>query len=182
VPPDPGKETEKNRIGIPVSEALIQKDIKIEVGLESADTPDVLTQLFRKSHPKLRGRRDREKQETVEGTVATRASEGTGKTGTRLFAVTKAEKGVYTFILENKGTKVRTVDVIFRFYEGRDNERGKEYKSREILPGGLLRFVFIMPEAFFWDDEDRFSGSVEDSRTITKFDYESGLVWKEEKE
>ena len=181
VAPDPGKETGKNSIGIPVSEALIQKDIKIELVLESADMPDVLTQLFRKSHPGPRGKIDRGKQETVEGTVETRGPVGAAKTGTRLFAVTKAEKGVYTLVLENKGERTRTVDVIFRLFEGREKERSKEYKSRELLPGDLLRFVFIMPEAFFWDDEERFSGSVEDSRSITKFHSESGLVWKEEK-
>jgi hypothetical protein len=178
---DPGKEMEKSRVGIPVSEALIQKDIKIKLVLESADMPAVLTQLFRKSHPGVRGRRDREKQETVEGTVETRVPEGTAKTGTRLLVVTKAEKGVYTLVLENKGKKAMTVGVSFRFYEGRDKERGKEYKGREILPGDRLRVVFLMPEALFWDDEDRFSGSVEDSRSITKFNYESGLIWKEEK-
>jgi hypothetical protein len=176
------EEAGKSRIGIPVSEALIQKDISIEVFLEGLDRPAVLTKLFKKSHPELRRRRDRERQETVAGTVENTISREPGKTGTRhVFSVTNAEKAAYTFVLENKGEEARTVDVIFRFYEGREKERDKEYHSRALAPGGMLRFTFIMPEGIFWDDEDRFSGMVEDSRTITKFNNESGLVWKEEK-
>ena len=179
---DMKKEAEKSRIGMPVSEALIQKDIRIEVFTEGTDMPGILTKLFRKSHPGLRRRRDRERQEPVEGTVEKTMSKGPDKTGARhVFSVTKAEKAAYTCVLENKGEQARTVDVTFRFYEGREKERDKEYHSRELVPGGMLRFTFILPEGIFWDDEDRFSGRVEDSRTITKFDNESGLVWKEEK-
>ena len=179
---DMEKEAGKKRIGIPVPEALIQRDIRIEVFMEGIDKPAVLTTLLKKSHPKLRKRRDREEQKPVEGTVEETMSKGSDKTGTRLFfSVTKVEKATYTFVLENKVEQARTVDVIFRFYEGREKERDKEYHSRELAPGGMLRFMFIMPEGTFWDDEDRFSGMVEDSRTITKFNNESGLVWKEDK-
>jgi len=176
------EEAEKKMIGVPVSEALIQKDIRIEVLLEAADMPFVLTRLVKKPHDEQRRRRDREKQETVEGTIETTTAKDQDKTeAKRLFAVIKAEKAVYTFVLENRGDKSCAVDVSIRLYEGRQKERFKEYKKREISPGGMVKFKFIMPEAFFWDDDDRFSGSAEDSRTVTKFHYESGLIWKEEK-
>jgi hypothetical protein len=41
---------------------------------------------------------------------------------------------------------------------------------------------FLMPDAVFWDDEDFFSGNIEDSSYITKFNYDKGLIWKEEKD
>jgi hypothetical protein len=58
----------------------------------------------------------------------------------------------------------------------------KEYKSFPLPPSTVTKFRFLMPEALFWDDTDRFSGSIEDSRSVTKFRYETGLTWKEEKE
>jgi len=36
-----------------------------------------------------------------------------------------------------------------------------------------------MPDAILWDDESAFSGSMEDSNSVTKFNSETGLVWKE---
>jgi hypothetical protein len=39
-----------------------------------------------------------------------------------------------------------------------------------------------MPEELFWDDTSSFSGSIEDSRSITRFRNDTGLLWKEDKE
>ena len=61
-------------------------------------------------------------------------------------------------------------------------ERIKEYKSLALTPAAAVKFKFLMPEAVFWDDTDRFSGSFEDSHSVTKFRYDTDLLWKEEKE
>lgn len=37
----------------------------------------------------------------------------------------------------------------------------------------------LMPEGILWEDETAFSGTIEDSDSITKLNAESGLVWKE---
>jgi hypothetical protein len=42
--------------------------------------------------------------------------------------------------------------------------------------------MFVLPDAVFWDDEKFFSGSIEDSDSITKFNAETGFVWKEGKD
>jgi len=36
-----------------------------------------------------------------------------------------------------------------------------------------------MPEGILWEDEAAFSGSMEDSEGVTKFNSETGLLWKE---
>ncbi len=36
-----------------------------------------------------------------------------------------------------------------------------------------------MPEAVFWDDGDYFTGEIEGPDSVTKFNDETGLVWKE---
>jgi len=123
--------------------------------------PEVFTKLFKKTHPRLRSRRDREKQEPVEGTFEKTILKGTDKTGVRhLLSVTKAEKAAYTFVLENKGEQARTVDVIFHFYEGREKKRDKKYNSSELVAGGMLRFTFIMRKVFFGMMKTAFPGGL----------------------
>jgi len=38
-----------------------------------------------------------------------------------------------------------------------------------------------MPEGILWDDDSSFSGNMEDSESITKFNAETGVVWREYK-
>jgi len=39
----------------------------------------------------------------------------------------------------------------------------------------------LMPEGIVWDDDAAFTGSLEDSDSITKFNADTGLTWKEYK-
>jgi hypothetical protein len=36
-----------------------------------------------------------------------------------------------------------------------------------------------MPDAILWEDESAFTGSMQDSAGVTKFNSETGLIWKE---
>lgn len=174
-------EAKKPAMGIPVSEALLLKDIKIEI-FSDADMQGILFHLMRKAHPAVIDKDGGEKQKEVD------LLEETGKVNIsgrirerRAFLVAKAEKGVYTFVMENNGAKTYGGDVIFRLLEGRRGEKVKEYAAVKLAHGSNVKFKFLIPDTVFWDDEDRFSGSIEDSSSITKFNYDSGLVWREEK-
>ena len=37
----------------------------------------------------------------------------------------------------------------------------------------------LMPEGILWEEDSSFSGTIEDSDSVTKFNSDSGLVWKE---
>jgi hypothetical protein len=99
-----------------------------------------------------------------------------------LFSVAKAEKGVYTFVIKNKVQKAYDVSVVFRLFEGKTGERIKEFKAVQLPPGTVLKLKFILPEGVFWDDEYYFTGTIESSSNMTKFNDRTGLVWKEEKD
>jgi hypothetical protein len=99
----------------------------------------------------------------------------------RSVLVENAEKGIYTFVMENNAASACEADLSFVFYKGGRKERTKKYDAVKISGNGAARFKFVFPDMIFWDDEDAFTGSIEDSDSLTKFNSDTGLLWKEEK-
>ncbi len=157
---------------------------KIEaVELKEMEMPNVLLQLLKKAHPRAARKNGSEKQQeaaVVEGREETHVEGTIGVM--RLFSVAKVEKGIYTFIIKNKGKEPYEADVVFRLFERKAGERLKEFRTIGLSPNAVLQFKFVLPEAVFWDDEDYFTGTLEDSYTLTKFNDKTGLIWKEEKD
>ncbi|ACH38845.1 hypothetical protein Gbem_1830 [Citrifermentans bemidjiense Bem] len=54
----------------------------------------------------------------------------------------------------------------------------KEVGTRKVGKDSYILKV-MMPEGVLWDDDTSFSGTIKDSDGITKFNSETGLVWKE---
>jgi hypothetical protein len=168
--------------GFPLPEAFFVKDIRIEVSMKSVEMPDIPVKLL--NRPLTAGTRRKDpknhevavKDETGNITVGGRVSTE------KMFSVAKAGKGIYTFFMENKGERPCEADVNFVLYGGDKGGRIKTYEGLRILPGSALTFRFLLPQAIFWDDADAFTGSIESSDSITKFNYDTGLVWKEEKD
>ncbi len=128
--------------------------------------------LFKKPHPMVKIRRGGNAQIAAQSVPI---GEGPKKS---VFEFEMADKAVYTFTVENKGAASRVFSVEFRLRGG----RLKFYREVSLGVEEAKSFRFLMPEAVFWDDEERFSGSVEGADFVTKFDDASGLVWKEEKQ
>jgi hypothetical protein len=176
-------EVESPSVGIAVPEALLAKDIKIEVFFDDIEMVGLLTHLLKKAYPTANKKNKKEKLKEVdliyeieENSITESADKG------MVFSVVNAEKGIYTFTMVNTGEMTYDVTVAFRLFEGDNKERIKKYNALSILPEGMLIFKFILPDAVFWDDEEYFSGSIEDSDSITKFNYDTGLIWREEKD
>ena len=190
-PETAGKETEgkKNKagvarpgLGIPLSEALLSKGVKIEVLLDAAGDPAVEMRLIRKPYPSAAGRKISQARKEV---ATKQESEKLDVAGTarvkRSVLVENAEKGIYTFVMENNAASACEADLSFVFYKGGRKERTKKYAAVKISGKGAARFKFLFPDMIFWDDEDAFTGSIEDSDSLTKFNSDTGLLWKEEK-
>jgi hypothetical protein len=177
------KEEKKTPLGIPVSDVLLAKDIKIEIFFHDAEISSVISHLLKKAHPMAHKKDDSEKPKEVDGLEQKNETyiEGTSRVK-RSFSVSKAEKGMYIFVIENKEGKTHEADVVFRLFEGKAGERIKEIKPVELSPHAIVKFKFILPETVFWDDEYYFTGTIESSDTLTKFNERTGLIWKEEKE
>ncbi len=175
-------EKKEPAIGIPLAEALLSRNIKIEVISGNAEMPVIVTQIFKRSHPMDRVRRG-EKQREVDATQKTEDGDKGGNIRPKIiFAVANADKGIYTVTVRNKGEKTDSSDIIFTLYEKGKRERIKKYDAVSLSSEEVVKFKFLLPEGVFWDDGDRFSGSIEDSDSVTKFNSDSGLTWREEKE
>jgi hypothetical protein len=164
----------KAEIGLPV---YLPMDIEVEVFLEGEET-GVSFRLLRKAHP-MAGGKGEKGQADLADELEKRSIVGSASLK-EVFSLARASKGVYSFIVESDRWDVRYVDLTFRLYGGRSSEKLKEYKRVEVgreLPS--LEVKFIMPEAVFWDDEDYFTGTIEGPSAVTKFNDETGLIWKE---
>lgn len=164
-------------VGIPIPDVFILKDIRVELIFDHVEKPVISTSLFKKAHPKERAKKNDEKLEIKE------VSEYVKGRGYKIeYYLLNAEKGTYTFVIENKDKKTYHADAVFYIYQGKSGERIKKYADIMIKNDDVKKIKFILPEAVFWDDEDYFSGSIEDARSITKFNYNTGLSWKEDKD
>jgi hypothetical protein len=85
-----------------------------------------------------------------------------------------AREGVYVFSVEQAGLKQAEGTFSLQLFSAAVKSVGRKSVQGETEVARLL-----MPEGILWDDEDPFSGSIEDSESITKFNGETGLVWKE---
>lgn len=177
---------------------------KPEAAERKAEMSSVLLQLFKKAHPMVNRKDDSGKEKKVDileeeethiaGTAGVKRLFVEKRDLYRFFlppllplgvkrvSVEKAEKGIYSFIVRNKGEESYEFDVVFRLFEGKPGERIKVFKAIELFPNAIIKFKFILPEAIFWDDEHYFTGTIESSNTLTKFSEKTGLIWKEEKD
>jgi hypothetical protein len=100
----------------------------------------------------------------------------------KAFSVLRTAEGTYTFAIQNQENEAFAADLAFFIFPGKKGERTKKYAAVELSPHTTVRFKFILPEAIFWDDEEHFSGKIENSDTMTKFNQKTGFVWKETKD
>ncbi len=175
-----GKETRPAPIGIAGAAALLPQDIRIEVTVTGEDRPSVFTRLLKRNYPSAAS------DYTGDTDLSVKGEEESGSSGSvqvkRIFSVVKAGKGIYTFVIGNESGKTCVADVAFLLFERSARERKKEYKAVRLPPGTGVKFRFLVPDAIFWDDDNRFTGSTEDSDSITKFNSDTGLIWRERKD
>ena len=89
----------------------------------------------------------------------------------------RVNPGVYTITVEPLD---RPTDVIFllKLYEGTSRMMVKNL-GRHTLARKVVLLKILMPEGILWDDNAAFTGNMEDSDGVTKFNSETGLMWKE---
>jgi hypothetical protein len=100
----------------------------------------------------------------------------------KTFSVLRTAEGAYTFAIRNQENETFAADLAFFIFPGKKGERTKKYAAVSLSPHTTVKYRFILPEGIFWDDEEHFSGKIEDSDTMTKFNQKTGFVWKEIKD
>ncbi len=96
---------------------------------------------------------------------------------TREVVIARGSPGVYT-ITATAAEGPATVTLSLQLYEGTSRAVRRELGTHVITKRNVLCRI-LMPEGILWDDTSAFSGSMEDSDGVTKFNSESGLMWKE---
>lgn len=162
-------------LGISIPDVFVLKDIRVEVFFECSLSDDILISLLRRGHPKENPWMG--KQESVD----IKKDEVEEKAKKVVYSAVRAEKGIYVLEVKNKGKDTYKGKIICLLYEKTSSQRVKEFKDLTLYPEDTLQIRFLLPESVFWDDEDYFSGSIEDSNSITKFNHKTGIVWKEKR-
>ncbi len=172
---------EKSVLGLPVDESFFHKDIKIEVLQQKAESQGVYMYLLKNNYLSLQKRHKWGKEKKIEAIVETKRNDADNEIKT-VFSIAKCDEGIYTFVIENRNMVPYDTEVVFALYAGQKRERIRKISAVSVSPSSMLRFMFVLPDTVFWDDEKFFTGSIEDSDSITKFNDASGFIWKEEKD
>lgn len=89
-----------------------------------------------------------------------------------------SEEGVYYLRVELERRELTDATVTVRLFEGSSRAMKKSIRLNTASHGGIV-LRLLMPEGVIWEDASAFSGSLEDSDSVTRFNSETGLEWKE---
>jgi hypothetical protein len=89
-------------------------------------------------------------------------------------------EGVYEFIVRPVDGNPVTAVFKVKIYENRSKAKTRSLWTKTVKKRTMIARI-LMPEGIFWDDDGYFSGNLEDSDSITKYNSDTGLVWKEYK-
>ncbi len=91
--------------------------------------------------------------------------------------IDRAAEGVYYLRVE-AGQQLADVSVTIRLFAGSSRARNRTVQVGA-LAGSRTVIRLMMPEGVIWEDPSAFSGSLEDSDSVTRFNAETGMEWKE---
>jgi hypothetical protein len=166
----------------PVPVAVEQKtEEKIETKeLKELDISNISMHLLKNSHPMANKKEKQAEVSLLEGKKG--AHSGDKSVIKKAFSVLKTTEGAYTFVVKNQENDAYKADLAFFIFPGKKGEKTKKYAAVSLSPHTTAKYKFILPEGIFWDDEEYFSGKIEDSDAMTKFNQKTGFVWKEIKD
>lgn len=97
---------------------------------------------------------------------------------TREAVIEITEEGIYDLrVTSADGRPVEAV-FILKIRESGQGTLTKRLGRKSVLQTVTIARV-LMPEGILWDDDSSFTGSMEDDASITKFDAQTGLIWRE---
>jgi hypothetical protein len=148
--------------------------------LKEADISGISTRLLKNAHPMSNSKEKQAEVTLLQGKKETHS--GDTLVVKKTFSVLRTAEGAYTFAIQNQENETFAADIAFFIFPGKKGEKKKKYAAVALSPHTTVRFKFILPEGIFWDDEEYFSGKIENSETMTKYNKQTGIVWKETKD
>lgn len=95
-------------------------------------------------------------------------------------AIESVREGIYTFRLISPTKPTIDSHVRLILYEKSPKAKSRPLEQHTFTNNSIIGRI-LMPEGILWSDESAFTGSIEDSDSVTKFNSDTGLVWKEYK-
>jgi uncharacterized protein YfaP (DUF2135 family) len=156
----------------------------LKVMVTNQKAPDILVHLYwQDPNSELRTKLARKKRDNlddeqgavsaVEVSALMTAHEGYRE---RIFAVHEAKAGAY--VLSVTGGKTAKCLVAVTLPAKRKTRLFGPVLLRE---EGTVIGRLLMPEGIFWDEEEWFTGTIENGDSVTKYNSPEGLTWKEMK-
>jgi transposase-like protein len=97
-----------------------------------------------------------------------------------IVTVENVSEGVYDFAIDCGECAIRPVMVDMNMRLSGVRKRGKTYTQREMRVADKMPILkILMPEGIRWDDTDYFDGNIENSESITRYNKNDHLVWRE---
>ena len=87
-----------------------------------------------------------------------------------------AADGVYEFRAVTEGGQNPEAECVLTVTDGGKKKHVSSTRRRRLDNASIVRI--LMPEGLLWDDDSSFSGNMEDADSVTKYNAETGLVWK----
>lgn len=151
----------------------IHGDLKVII----AGSNDIKLIVMFREYPKSRRNRGLTRGETRREQKVTPIIVKT-KEKTHEAVIEKAREGIYIFTAEADGAPSATATFTMKSFEQSQRAKTQSIGAKTIAGKAIVARV-LMPDAILWEDESAFTGSMQDSAGVTKFNSETGLIWKE---
>ncbi len=89
-----------------------------------------------------------------------------------------AAEGIYEFRVTEAEVSAMEASCVVTITTGDKRKKVKDVGSKSLSEKTSLVRI-LMPEGMVWEDDSNFTGSIEDSESITRYNSDTGLVWKE---
>lgn len=153
--------------------ASIHGDLKLVI----AGNNRVKLQVFFREYPKTHRHRVQTRSEARRAQRVVPLFARAGEETTEA-VIGKTGEGIYVFSAESERGEATTATFTLKIFEAGSRERVTPIGTRTVSGRAVLTRV-LMPDGIVWEDDGAFTGSLEDSDSITKFNSRTGVYWKE---
>jgi hypothetical protein len=175
------KQLKQTRADIPETKGIffppVSGDLKLEISGKDMQVQQFKVIVLFREYPKARRGTPMTRTEYKRARTLTPKLVRSGEKSCQA-VIEFAGEGIYEFMVDSASEQPKTATFTLKLYEKSSRERTRALGSRQIT-GNESVVKIIMPEGILWGDDDAFSGSFENSDSITKFNTDTGLLWRE---
>ena len=155
----------------------LKGELELEVSGKEIAANGIKVQILFRDYPKNRHQKPMTKAQSKRVKTLFPKSSRTGM-NTVQSVIEAAPDGIYEFRGAPDNAATQEVSCTVTIHGTSTRPTVKRLGTRKVGPDSYIMKV-LMPEGIVWEDDASFSGSIEDSDGVTKYNSETGLVWRE---